>query len=98
MLAYVRFNKFLFGLPEKKKNIEAPRDIALKSGRIIEWCVSGNLLNRVLYSMMSNETRDFKKKGYSFLVTLDDQVLNTADSKWKMKDSISMPVLRPLRN
>ncbi|MDQ1351926.1 MAG: transporter permease subunit [Acidobacteriota bacterium] len=78
MLAYVRFNKSLFGLPEKKKNIEAPRDIALKRGQIIEWSVSGNLLNRILYSMMSNETRDFKKKGYSFLVTLDDQVLNTA--------------------
>ena len=78
MLAYYRFNKSLFGLPEKKKNIEAPRDIALKSGQIIEWCVSSNLLNRILYSMMSNETRDFKKKGYSFLVTLDDQVLNTA--------------------
>ncbi len=81
MLAYYRFKKSLFALPEKKKNMRAPKDIVLKSGQIIEWDVKGDLLNRILYCAMSNETGDFKKKDYDIKATLDDQVLNTAKQR-----------------
>ncbi|MCX6582819.1 MAG: hypothetical protein NT166_21800 [Candidatus Aminicenantes bacterium] len=81
MLAYYRFNKSLFALPKKEKNAPEPDDIKLKSGKMISWCVIGNFLNRQLYNILSNETREFKKKGYSFLVSLDDRVLNTAKQR-----------------
>ena len=81
VLAYYRFNKSLFALPKKEENAPEPDDIKLKSGKMISWCVIGNFLNRQLYNLLSNEIREFTKKGYSFLVSLDDRVLNTAKQR-----------------
>jgi ABC-type transport system involved in multi-copper enzyme maturation permease subunit len=77
--AYYRFKKNLCNLPEKEKDAPQPKEIILKRGKANNnWYVFDDLLKNQLLTLLFNEAHEFKKKGYSFKVFLDDQDLLTA--------------------
>jgi hypothetical protein len=76
---YYRFKKNLCNLPEKEKDAPQPKEIILKRGKANNnWYVCDDLLKNQLLTLLFNEAHEFKKKGYTFKVFLDDQDLLTA--------------------
>ncbi|MCU0287809.1 MAG: hypothetical protein MUF15_15640, partial [Acidobacteria bacterium] len=83
MFSFYRYKNNLFELPGKEKNVPEPQDIKIKRGKLKSWHIFSDLLKLQLFNLLSNATREFKKKGYSFRVFLDDQELNTAKKRQK---------------
>ncbi|MDQ1353528.1 MAG: transporter permease subunit, partial [Acidobacteriota bacterium] len=81
LIAYYGFKKVLFTLPEKKKNDPDIREVKLDNYNINSFQVSNDLLTRLLYNFLSDETAELKKRGYSLKVTVNDLVLNMAEEK-----------------
>lgn len=72
-----RFKKYLFELPDKKKNELEPKDTHIKSGEVIGWNLSGNLPPKLYYNLLSNQTHEINKKGYTFKFTYNGQLAGT---------------------
>lgn len=81
MFSLYRFRNNLFELPRKEIDAPEPKDIKIISGKLKSWYIYSDLLKKQLYIFLSNEIREFKKKGYSYRVFLDDQELNTAEKR-----------------
>lgn len=81
MFSFYRFRNNLFELPKKEIDAPEPKDIKIISGKLKSWYIYGDLLKKQLYIFLSNEAREFKKRGYCYRVFLNDQELNTSKKR-----------------
>jgi hypothetical protein len=81
IISYKKFKKSLFRLPKKEDESVNVEDLKLKSGELKMWNVEGDLFNSHLYNLLSNEKKEFKKKGYSFNVSINDYELTQGKKK-----------------
>ena len=79
MLAYVRFKKSLFGLPEMEAvPVPSTCHIRIKTEVLNSWYADEDYLNNYLYNLLSGATLQDNKKAYPFTVTLNGQPWDTA--------------------
>jgi len=79
--AYYGYKKRLAELPEHKKTAKTLQDVELQRGTFKSWRVIGGLFYLQMYNLLSGNIAEFMKKRYTFQVSLDGQVLNTAAKK-----------------
>jgi len=79
--AYPRFKKNLLELEEKKKKDPDIVEVKLDTVDVNSFQADNDLVTRQLYNYLSDEPGEFKKRGYSLKVTVDDKVLNMAEQK-----------------
>jgi ABC-type transport system involved in multi-copper enzyme maturation permease subunit/ABC-type transport system involved in cytochrome c biogenesis ATPase subunit len=79
--AYYGFKKRLTELPEKRQKTPSPQDVKLRRQKVESFFIMGNLFYKQLYNLLSSETAEFKKKGYTHLVSIDDQQLYASTGK-----------------
>ncbi|MCX6578601.1 MAG: hypothetical protein NT166_00275 [Candidatus Aminicenantes bacterium] len=79
MLAYGRFKKSLFGLPEMEAvPVPSTCHIRIKTEVLNSWYADEDYLNNYLYNLLSGAALQDNKKAYPFTVTLNGQPWDTA--------------------
>ncbi len=73
-ISYYKHNKMMFLLEKKDDQYREP-DLDLRSNSIRMWNVTGNRFKNQLFGLLSGRSREFKRKGYKFKVSLDGRDL-----------------------
>ena len=79
-VSYHKHNKMMFHLEKKEVQYREP-DLELKSNSIRMWDVESDRLNNQLYGLLSGKSREFKRKGYKFKVSLDGRDLTVGGQR-----------------
>jgi hypothetical protein len=73
-ISYNTHNKMMLLLEKKEDQYREP-DLELESNSIRMWDVDGDRFNNQLFDLLSGRSREFKRKGYKFKVSLDGRDL-----------------------
>lgn len=81
LLSYSNFKKSLIDLPKKDEETEDPEDEFLDQSELAIYSVENELLSSQLYTLLTKETREFKKKGYHFTVLIEGRDITKTKEK-----------------
>lgn len=81
LLSYSNFKKSLIDLSKKDEETEDPEDFFLDQSELAIYSVENELLSSQFYTLLSKETRKFKKKGFNFTVLIDGRDITKTRKK-----------------